>query len=522
MSAPTSGGRVAGKDDEKIKELLAQLQQAKKRVPAGFWKETVIRKYVPEVLELLAARGRTQPTIRRIFYTVAQLHADFPKTKSGYHTLSKHLTDVRLRRKGKDADYRDWDGYDYKLDTFSDDSRSEADVPRFTRPKRFVQEHVFGLMYALDNYDANRWEGQNHRVEIMLEKRTMESTVKDLVKEKQVTVFPNSGNDGLSHQYEAYARWKGYQAQGLDVHVGYGGDLDEWGEYMDKRDYVKKILQMIRVDVANGDEPLNWNWRKEDWDNYDPANNEDEVFENYYDPDKPEFTFERIAITEEQVDEYNLMKIDVHHIDDIPEKQRTIQQKRFAERHGGFLFTVELDSIAIDHEDEFKQMILFKFIDKWYDWDIWNQVKPTLDEKAKDDEVDERITFTELAEEEYKKWKKYELDIDDEEDLNEILANSLGKDSVDELEAPEDLVSIEKKYFTDIDGERMISTRKRTDPKDKIRRRERDKKKKRSGTSTTTTTTSGGGKKKKRKGKGGGATTSSSSRGGGDGHDDAD
>jgi hypothetical protein len=313
------------------------------------------------------------------------MHSDFPKTQAGYINLSKHLTDVRLRRKGRDADYRDWDGYNYKLDEFSDDSRSEAQVPRYTRPRRFVQEHLLGTMYVFDHYDPNRWEGQNHVVEIMIEKRTMERTVKDIVKPKQVTVFANSGNDGFSHQVDQYLRWKEYQLQGKDVHIGYLGDSDAWGEYMDKRDYVKEILQMIEVNVRNGDEPLNWNWTKEDWDNDDEyAKEKGDFFYNYYDKDKPEFTLERIGLTEEQVDKYDLMKIDVQHISEIPNPK--IQQINFAKRHGGYVYTVELDAIVILNEQAFKDM-LNEFIDRRYDNDIWQKVEPLLSKDVRDREI---------------------------------------------------------------------------------------------------------------------------------------
>jgi hypothetical protein len=503
LSNPNNNTSSGGAGDQREKEQLErQLLQAKKRVPPGFWKETVIRQYVPEVLRLLASRGRKQPTIRRVFYTVAQLHEDFPKTTSGYQALSKHLTDVRLRRKGKDADYRGWDGYDYKLDEFSDDSRSEAEVPRYTRPKRFVQEHAFGLIYVFKNYDLNYWEGQKSRVEIMCEKRTMESTIKDIVKPKQVTVFANSGNDGLSHQVEAYKRWKDYQKQGLDVHVGYAGDLDEWGEYMDKRDYIKKILQMIAVDVARAEEPLNWNWSKDDWDNDDPENKEDEYFENHYDPNKPEFTFERIGLTEDQVDEYGLMKIDVRRLDDIPEDQQKIQHRRFADRHGGFLFTVELDAIAISHEEEFEDM-LFEFIDRWHDEEIWKKVQPLISEEVKDKEVKKRITVKKLANDEYGKWEGNKLEFDDEKDLNEILAKATGKESVDDLEKPRDLVPISKTALTDESrpvGERKkLITKWHRSAKQKIARRKFEKEVEDILTGKDDTKTSRGGSKKGRK-----------------------
>ncbi len=152
----TTSSSSSSSTEEEQQQLAKQTAQAVKRVPPNYWKETVIRKYVPEVLRLLHRQGRRQPTIRRVFYTVAQMHEDFPKTTSGYQNLSTHLTDVRLRRNGRGADYRDWDGYDYKLDEFSDDSRSEAVVPRYVRPKRFVQEYVIGMQYIFTRYKPNR------------------------------------------------------------------------------------------------------------------------------------------------------------------------------------------------------------------------------------------------------------------------------------------------------------------------------------------------------------------------------
>jgi hypothetical protein len=468
-SSPTTSSRR-----EEGEELAKQLLQSRKRSPPGYWQDTVIREYVPEVLRILKSQGRRHPTIRRVFYTVAQMHADFPKTKAGYTNLSRHLTDVRLRRKGKDADYRYWDGYDYKLDEFTDDSRSETQVPRFVRPKRFVQEHVLGMMYVFNQYEPNRWEGQDHVVEIMIEKRTMENTVKDIVQPKQVTAFPNSGSDGLSHQVDQYLRWKEYQRQGKDVHIGYLGDLDAWGEHMDKKDYVKRLLQMIRVDVENGEEPLNWNWTKEDWDNDDPYNKaKGDVFKNYYDKDKPAFTLERIGLTENQVNDYNLMKIDVQHIMEI--NNPAIQQINFAKRHGGYVYTVELDAIVILNEQAFKDMIN-EFVDRWYDYDIWEKVKPLLSDDVKDKELNKRITINKLAYQEYEQWSNDQLELDDEVDLNEIQAESLVRDDLSDLEPPGDLAPKSSVLYDDpVSKESKIEIRSHPNAIHKARKERRER-----------------------------------------------
>jgi hypothetical protein len=439
-----------------------------KRVPRNYWRLTVISQYVPEVLRKLARQGRIRPTIRRVYYTIASDHPEFPRTKSGYTRLSALLTDVRLRS----DDYKDWDSriYDYRPNTFSDDSRSEVSPPRYVRPKRFAQEHVMGMIYVFDNYDPNIWEGQDHVVEIMIEKRTMEATVKDIVKADQVTVFSAGGNDGLSHLEEQYARWKEYQRQGKDAHLGYLGDLDAWGEHMDMHDIVKKILQMIEDDIAHDEEPLNWNWSKKDWDNDDEYNKEHGYhFESHYDPNKPEFTFERLCLTEDQVELYDLIKLDQVHISQIENPK--IQQINFAARHGGYVFTVELDAIVILHEEEFKQLI-HNFIYRWYDHDIWDKVEPLLSAEVKDQEIKKRITFKKLALDEYKKWSKDELELDDEAKLNEINAEVT---TINNKEV-EDLLPISDTLYDDpVAGHKKMLSQSRPNAIRKVKQEMREK-----------------------------------------------
>src|SRR5215217_4293839 len=107
--------------------------------------------------------------------------------------------------------------------------------------------------------------------------------------------------------------------------------MDAWGEHMDMHDIVKKILQMIEDDIKHGDEPLNWNWTKKDWNNDDEYNKaKGYYFESHYNPDKPEFTFERLMLTEDQVDQYSLIHLDEVSISQIENPR--IQEINFAER----------------------------------------------------------------------------------------------------------------------------------------------------------------------------------------------
>jgi hypothetical protein len=54
----------------------------KKRIGKYFWKDTVMRLYLPRVLEVLANAGIHDPTKRRAYYTLIQMFPDVPKSKT--------------------------------------------------------------------------------------------------------------------------------------------------------------------------------------------------------------------------------------------------------------------------------------------------------------------------------------------------------------------------------------------------------------------------------------------------------
>ena len=146
-------------------------------------------------------------------------------------------------------------------------------------------------------------------------------------------------------------RWKKIQQEdGKEVHIQYYSDCDLYGENM-ATSLKQKILQIIKLDVEYyHEEPLNWDWKDpEDWDNAkkavesigrekfnqlyrqivgeDKDNKEKkdrfsaEVlkrskhpwYENYYDKKKPNFTFERIGLTFDQVTDLELTDLTSYH-----------------------------------------------------------------------------------------------------------------------------------------------------------------------------------------------------------------
>lgn len=418
---------------------------------AGFWQNTVLGEWTPEVLEILARVGITQPTKRRVFYTLTQRFPDFPRTKEAYKELIHNISEAQF----KWGRYKNWDGFDYRLGMFRDDNRPDVLLPEYKRPKWFVQDYVIRIRNVLDNYDMPYWEGQKNHVENVIEKQSMEESFKRVAKGLQVVVIPNKGDDSNEHLHKQYVRWKRIQQEeGKNVHIKFYSDLDMYGEHMDKN-LKDKILRMIELDVENGEEPLNWDWsEKEDWNNAeeclkdigaervalwrdkilgknreykdDPERKSKLVDKlkslskaswhtKHYDPDKPGFSFKRVGLTMRQADELGLTKLDSTPIDELdPNDGKYKSKKEFAATHGQF-FAVELDAMMIQNEDEFVEMIT-DAVEEHHDKEIWERVKPTLSPEIKDKEVRKRIKFTKLSDKEYELWKKDELEEEEEEE----------------------------------------------------------------------------------------------------------
>ena len=364
-------------------------------------------------------QGKPRPTIRRVFYILAS-NGKIPKTKSAYHRLSELLGKARLG----------WKGYQrlYDLDDFRDDTRPEIAEPNYRKPKTFVQERVLGALYMFDNYDEPLWEGQEHYVELMVEKQALVRTFEVPAKKWQVSVVSNKGNSSITAIAECVERWKRKQhEEGLNVHSEYFGDLDAFGENMDN-DIKKKIRRIIEIDIEEGREPLNWTG-SEKWSEVAKHKGK-----SYYDPDKPDFTFERIGLTEEQADRYNLLRLDEEPIKKL--KPGSVKWK-FAKRHGGTCFVVELDAIVIQQEEAFLRMVN-DGVEKWYNYDIWNSVHPSLSEETMKKELDKRVKFKKLALKEYKLWQNGELKDLDTNPVMPFAASNLYSSSNDEEEEGEE------------------------------------------------------------------------------------
>lgn len=95
---------------------------------------------------------------------------------------------------------------------------------------------------------------------------------------------------------------------------------------------------------------------------------------------------------------------------------------------------VELDAIVIQQEEAFLKMVN-DGIEKWYNYDIWSRVQPSLSEETMRKELDKRLKFKKLALEEYKLWQNGELkDLDTNPVMPFAASNLYSSSSNDEEE----------------------------------------------------------------------------------------
>ena len=236
-------------------------------------------------------------------------------------------------------------------------------------------------------------------LEVWVEKNAMFPIVKQILKDKQVTVVPCSGFISHSKLWEHTKRLKDKQDQGFKIVILYLGDLDPSGENMDIG-LPNRFTQMrLGLNV---------------WD-------------------KNKFECKRIAVKEEHVKKFGLLKLgpdpepgdDPDTSDARAKLLRDPRREEFRRNHNGELFCVELEAMAAKGALEELAKIVKRAVDSYYDRKIWRKYKPYL---AEDNAKKWLITKYEEAVEKIKE----DWELDDEPPVS--LEDVEGKEEQDEEE----------------------------------------------------------------------------------------
>lgn len=182
----------------KSKELIAHCQ-------------LIITSYLKQNLKL---------TLRQLYYQLVSKNIIENKERS-YKNLSSLVSDARL------AGLLDWDAIEDRIR-----------VPKVPLEFENVSELINWANYW---YRLPRWRGQDHYVELWVEKDALAGVLQPIARQFHATMMVNRGYSSQSAMYEAANRFKDKFVEGQPGILFYLGDHDPSGEDMvrDIRDRLK-------------------------------------------------------------------------------------------------------------------------------------------------------------------------------------------------------------------------------------------------------------------------------------------
>lgn len=276
----------------------------------------VVDNHVIPALEWFAEQGIT-PTLRTLFYRLVSLQV-ISNTKNSYKRLSTVL--VKEHKEGN-----------IEWDAIADEGRRNFnDV--YESPEQYIQRGINHIKNADLQYKIPRWYKQKHYVELWIEKQALADTFESFLEDRQVRIAVNKGYAGWTFISENADRLMEIHLKHLDkrIHILYFGDFDPNGEDMDR--HLEDALS---------------------------------YFDLQYIVD-----FERVAVTEDQIDEYDLPP--------IPEDSETLDKLNKDSRKNGFidkhgrLIAVELDALLAIVPEQFKELVQ-EPVDQYFDENFYEK-----------------------------------------------------------------------------------------------------------------------------------------------------
>ncbi len=298
------------------------------------WQEVI--KATKEQLGVFRQEG-FKPTLRTMFYRLYSLGL-VPNTKQAYKKLSSHTVEARWLSVFPKEGY-----VSLSLDCFADNSREVVgDFNEvYWTPQELIDARINQLQDTGKDYTdyIPRWHNQSNYVEVWLEKDAMVGTFQSILRGLEVRIVPMKGFASMSFLYETVKRLRHYRYLGKSIHILYYGDFDPSGDYMDT-DLLNRMARMqFNVTDLDG-------------------------------------TFERIAVTPEQIEEHDLpYDPDEETSDKMDGDPRT---NGFLEKYGK-LYAVELDALPALIPDVFRDQLVIDKVEDYYDEDIYDELKDKYD-----------------------------------------------------------------------------------------------------------------------------------------------
>jgi hypothetical protein len=246
-------------------------------------------------------------------------------------------------------------------DNYEDhDPIEPTDPGPISDPEEYIQNRIRSLKYAVIAYEGigtpgergvpgGRWYNQPEYVEVWEEKNDLFPEFKNILHDKYIKIRANKGYPSLVFLYKCTEELKQLiERTGIEpesIHIKYCGDWDPSGENIDW--YIRKRLKQLGIEGID---------------------------------------FERVAVTLEQIEEYNLPLLN---IDKKPDKKApNPNMSEFVRRHGNK--ATHLNAFFIEkHFNTFK-MILRDAVDEHWDEDIYDEMVEEYDvDPEEPDEMNE-------------------------------------------------------------------------------------------------------------------------------------
>ena len=309
------------------------------------WQEII--EIVEEELKLYKQQGFT-PTLRTVFYRLVA-KGILPNTKYHYSHLSDRTAEARMTGR-------------LPINCFSDETRHT--IKDFNSEYKTIDEVISDCLEELKELPEiypeliPRWYKQPEYIELWNEKEAMAGIFQSILEDRDIEIVSNKGFSSLTFLWRNMRRLDRWSeigaaleakktgkaiAETKNIHILYFGDFDPSGEEMDKD--LRKRINRLRENRH--------------------------ICTSLY-----EIDFKRIAVTKEQIKEYDLpIDVDAKTQEKLDKDTRT---NGFIERHGES-YAVELDALPALVPDEFRELVLGS-VDQYFKEGIYEK---NLDEYHK-------------------------------------------------------------------------------------------------------------------------------------------
>lgn len=178
------------------------------------------------IIEEYAAQGFAL-TLRQLYYQFVARDL-LPNTLRSYKNLGNVVNDARL------AGRIDWDH-------IQDRTRNLMSIPHYENPQHAIQR-------ARDRYEIDRWEHQEYRPEVWIEKDALVGVIEQVCDKYDVPYFSCRGYTSQSEMWRAAQRLQRHAERGQTPVVFHLGDHDPSG-----KDMTRDVLDRLQLFMGGVD-----------------------------------------------------------------------------------------------------------------------------------------------------------------------------------------------------------------------------------------------------------------------------